>query len=224
MRNGAKTVEKVYNFINTIRASADYPAYNAAICWAGYIDVVERDPDCEYYDSVTSGILWQIRSGYDGLALEFSVKIISLHEAEFMFWGVKFKDYSYVENKQATVTVSWLSLLFLKYSAVLIPFTRILRKQGEHVILYSVREAAETKSYMEGVTIKAIVTPTRPDEIILEPGYIVNDYITVHCFAAIRHHDKIERQGIDYEVGPVEEFRFQGKTMYRRAVCRRLVG
>jgi len=220
----SETVEKVYNLINTIGPSVDYPAYNPAVCWAGYIDVAGRKPACEYYDAVTSGILWRVRADYDALSLEFSVKVIGLHQDEFMYWGPKFNDYSPMENKKATVTVSWLSLLFLKYNAVLTPFTRILRKQGERVTLYPVREARESVSYGEELIIEAIVSQARPDEIIIEPGYIVNDYITIHVFSAIRHHDKIERQGIAYEVGPVEDFRFQGKTMYRRAVCRRLIG
>jgi hypothetical protein len=53
---------------------------------------------------------------------------------------------------------------------------------------------------------------------------MVNDYITIHVFAPICHRDKIQRKGVDYEVGPVEEFDFQGQLMYRRALCRRLLG
>jgi len=218
------TVRKVYEFINTIGPSADYPAYNSAVCWSGYIDVAARKVDCEYYDAVTSGILWQIRNGHDKSALEFSLNVIGSHQEDFMYWGVKFQDYSPVENKKATVTVSWLSVLFLKYSPPITSFTRILRSHGEDVTLYPVRQAEESVTYGEGLTIKAMVSPARPDEIVLEPGYVVNDYITVHVFAPIRHHDKIRRKGVDYEVGPVEEFDFQGQLMYRRAVCRRLLG
>lgn len=218
------TVKKVYEFINTIGASADYPAYNSAVCWSGYIDVAARKVDCEYYDAVTSGILWQIRTGHDKSALEFSFKTIDAHQEDFMYWGVKFQDYSPVENKKATVTVSWLAILFLKYSPPITPFTRILRSYGEDVTLYPVRQAEESVTYGEGVAIKAMVSPVRPDEIVIEPGYFVNDYVTVHVFAPVRHRDKIRRKGVDYEVGPVEEFDFQGQRMYRRAVCRRLLG
>jgi hypothetical protein len=218
------TVRKVYEFINSIGPSADYPAYNAAVCWSGYIDVAARKVDCEYYDAVTSGILWQIRTGHDKSALEFSFDVIDSHQEDFMYWGVKFSDYSPVENKKATVTVSWLAMLFLKYSPPITPFTRILRSHGEDVTVYPVRQAEESVTYGEGVTIKAMVSPARPDEVILESGYFVNDYIAVHVFAPIRHRDKIQRKGVDYEVGPVEEFDFQGQLMYRRAVCRRLLG
>jgi len=218
------TVKKVYEFINTIGPSADYPAYNSAVCWSGYVDVVARKVDCEYYDAVTAGILWRIRTGHDKSALEFSFNLVGSHQEDFMYWGVKFQDYSPVENKKATVTVSWLSLLFLNYSPPITPFTRILRAHGEDVTLYPVRQAEESVSYGEGVTIKALVSLARPDEIVMEPGYVVNDYITIHVFAPIRHRDKIRRKGVDYEVGPVEEFDFQGQLMYRRAVCRRLLG
>jgi len=218
------TVKKVYEFISTIGPSADYPAYNSAVCWSGYVDVVAMKVDCEYYDTVTAGILWQVRIGHDKSTLEFSFNTINSHQEDFMYWGVKFEDYSPVENRKATVTVSWLSLLFLNYSPPITAFTRILRSHGEDLTLYPVRQAEETVSYGEAVTIKALVSLARTDEIVMEPGYVVNDYITIHVFAPIRHHDKIRRKGVDYEVGPVEEFDFQGQLMYRRALCRRLLG
>jgi len=218
------TAQKVYNFINTIRASAQYPAYNPAICWAGYIDVVNRFPASDYYDAVTSGILWKIRKNHDKSSLEFSMKIIDKYQSEFMFWGVKHVDYSYVENKQAMATVSWLSLLYLNYEDPLSRFTQILKSKGENVILYPVKEAADTVSYGEGVDIQAIVSPARVDETLIEPGYIINDYLTIHTFAPIRHHDKVRRKGVDYEVLDIQEYDFKGETIYRKAVLRRLLG
>jgi hypothetical protein len=152
------------------------------------------------------------------------LKIIDKHQSEFMFWGVKHADYSYVENKQAMATVAWLSLLYLNYEDPITRFTQILRSKGENVILYPVREAANTISYGDGIDVKAIVSPARVDEILIEPGYIINDYLTIHVFAPIRHHDKIRRKGVDYEVLDIQEFDFQGETTYRRAVCRRLFG
>jgi len=218
------TVQKVYNFINSIRASAQYPAYNPAICWSGYIDVVSRFPASDYYDAVTSGILWKIRRDHDNSSLEFSVKIIDKYQDQFMFWGVKHADYGYVENKKAMAAVAWLSLLYLNYEEPVTRFTQILRSKGENVILYPVRESADKLSYGEGVDIKAIVSPSRVDEVLIEPGYIVNDYLTIHVFAPVRHHDKMRRKGVDYEVLDVQEFDFQEETIYRKAVCRRLLG
>jgi len=218
------TCQKVYGFINTIRASAQYPAYNPAICWAGYIDVVSRFPACDYYDAVTAGILWRIRKNHDKSSLEFSIKVIDKYQDQFMFWGPKFADYSPIENKKAMATVAWLSLLYLNYEDPITRFTQILRSKGENVILYSIREAADKLSYGEGVDIKAIVFPARVDEILIEPGYIINDYLTIHVFAPIRHHDKIRRKGVDYEVLELQEFDFQGETVYRKAVLRRLLG
>ena len=218
------TAQKVYNFINTIRASAQYPAYNPTICWAGYIDVVSRFPASDYYDAVTSGILWKIRKNHDKSSLEFSMKIIDKHQSEFMFWGVKHADYSYVENKQATATVSWLSLLYLNYEDPITRFTQILKAKSENVILYSVREASDKVSYGEGVDIKAIVSPARVEEVLIEPGYIINDYLTIYVFAPLRQHDKIRRKGEDYEVLGVQAFDFAGETAYFKANCRRLIG
>ena len=216
--------QKVYNFINTIRASAQYPAYNPAICWAGYIDVISRFPACDYYDAVTAGILWRIRENHDKPSLAYSVKIIEKHQNEFMFWGVKHADYGYVENKWAMATVCWLARLFLNYEEPNTRFTQVLRSKGEWVTLYPIRESAETVSYGEGIEVKAIVSPARTDEVLLEPGYIINDYITVYTFTPLRHHDKIRRKGVDYEVLGVQAFDFQGETAYFKANCRRLVG
>jgi len=218
------TAQKVYNFINTIRASAQYPAYSPAVCWAGYIDVVSRFPASDYYDVVTSGILWKIRRNHDKSSFEFSMKTVDKHQSEFMFWGVKHADYSYVENKQAMATVCWLSLLFLYYEDPITRFTQILGSKGENLVLYPVRQAEQTVSYGEGVDIKAIVTPARAFETLIEPGYIINDYLTIHIFAPIRHHDKIRRKGVDYEALDIQEFDFQGETIYRKAVLRRLLG
>jgi hypothetical protein len=152
------------------------------------------------------------------------MKIIDEHQDQFMYWGVKFADYSYEENKQATATVAWLSLLYLNYEDPITRFTQILRSKGENVTLYPIREAADQISYGEAVDIQAIVSPARIEEVVLEPGYIVNDYLVIHVFAPIRHHDKIRRKGVDYEVLDIQEFAFQGDILYRRAVCRRLLG
>jgi hypothetical protein len=218
------TAQKVYSAINTIRASAQYPAYNPAVCWAGYIDVKSRFPACDYYDAVTSGILWKLRKHHDKSSYEFSMQIIDKHQDEFMFWSVKHTDYSFVENKQAMATVCWLSLLFLYYEDPITRFTQILRSKGENVTLYPVREASETVSYGEGINIKALVSPARVEEIMPEAGYIITDYLTIHVFAPIRSHDKIRRKGVDYEATEFQEFDFQGDTLYRRAVLRRLLG
>jgi hypothetical protein len=216
--------QKVYNFINSIRASAQYPAYNPAICWAGYIDIILRFPACDYYDAVTSGILWKIRKHHDKPSFAFSKQIIDMHQEEFMFWGVKHADYSYVENKQAMATVCWLAELFLNYEEPLTPFSRILSSKGEKITLYAVREAAETVSYSEAVDIKAIVSPARIDEVLIEPGYIINDYLTVYTFTPLRQRDKIRRKGVDYEVLGVQAFDWKGETAYFKANCRRLIG
>jgi hypothetical protein len=73
------SVQKAYSAINTIRASGQYPAYNPAICWAGYINVDYRFPACDYYDAVTSGILWKLRKHHDKSSFEFSMQIGRAH-------------------------------------------------------------------------------------------------------------------------------------------------
>ena len=93
-------------------ASPLYPAYNQAVCWAGYINVVTKALACDYYDAVTAGILAKIRKHHDKPAYDFSAKTISAHIAEFMFWGPNTRLRS-LENNQAMATVCWLGQLLL---------------------------------------------------------------------------------------------------------------
>jgi hypothetical protein len=218
------TCQRVYNFIQTIRASAQYPAYNPAICWPGYIDVVTRFPACAYYDAITSGILWKIRVVHDKPSYVFSVQVIEKYQEQFMYWGPKFDDYSPITEQKAMANVSWLAQLFLNYAEPVTPFTRILRGKGENVLLYPIRQSADKVTYSEPLDIKGIVSPTRIEEIFIEPGYMINDYITVYTFAPLRHHDKIRRKGEDYEVLGIQAFDFQNETAYFKANCRRLIG
>lgn len=218
------TCQRVYNFIQTIRASAQYPAYHPAVCWPGYIDVVTRFPACPYYDAITSGILWKIRAAHDKPSLAFSMQIIEKYQELFMNWGPVFTDYSPIIEQKAMANVSWLALLFLNYLEPNTPFTRILKSKGESVLLYPIRQAADKITYSEPLDILAIVSPTRIDEIFIEPGYMINDYVTAYVFAPLRHHDKIRRKGEDYEVLGVQAFDFQGETAFFKSVCRRLIG
>lgn len=218
------TVQKIYNFINAIGPNAQYPAYNPAVCWAGYLDVISRSPACNYYDAVTAGILWKIRKEHDKPSLWFSMKIINLHQDQFMYWGVKHDDFGFVENKKAMATVCWLSLMYLNYEEPSTRFTQVLRCKGENVTLYSIVETGEKISYGEPVDIQAIVSPTRIGEILIESGYLIEDYITAYVFTPLRNHDKLRWKGKDYEVQSVQPFSFKGETAYFKAVCRRLVG
>jgi len=152
------------------------------------------------------------------------MQVIEKCEEQFMYWGPLFTDYSPITEQKAMANVSWLSLLFLNYSEPLTRFTQVLRSKGENVLLYLIRQAAESVSYGEPLDIKAIVSPTRIDEIFIEPGYLINDYINVYVFAPLRHHDKIRWKGEDYEVLGVQPFDFAGQTAYFKSACRRLIG
>ena len=215
--------QKVYNSLNNIRASAKYPAYDPAVCWAGYIDIASRFSACDYYDAVTSGILWRIRSNHDKPSLKLSVEIIGKHAAEFMFWGVKHTDYSYVENRQAMVTVCWLAELFLHYEEPVTQFTKFLKTKGETVTLYPVREAAAIVTYGESLDLLAVVSSLKAEQVMLEAGYYLNDYLAVYTFLPVRVHDKIRRQGEDYEIQTVTPFTFANQRFYFKSVARRLI-
>ena len=182
-----------------------------------------RVPACDYYDNVTAGVLSQIRRDHDKSAYAFSVKIISKHPDAFMFWGAKHADYGYVENKQAMATVCWIGQLLLGYEKPVMRFTQILSSKGENLTLYPVTEAGEHTVYGEAVDVKAIVLPAKTEELLLEPGYVTSDYLTLHVFVPLRRRDKIRRNGVDYEVTSVQEFTFKGETAFLKTSCRRLV-
>jgi len=216
--------QRVYNFIETIRASAQYPAYNPAICWPGYIDVVTRFPACAYYDAITSGILWKIRAVHDKPSLALSMQIINKYEKEFLAsWGPLFTDYSPITAQKAMANTTWLAQLFLNYADPVTNFTRILDLEGENLLLYPIREAAETVTYSEALSIKGTVTMGTAGEIMIEPGYLFEDHITVYTFVPVRLHDKIRRAGVDYEVLTVQAFDLNGDPEYYKNVCRRLI-
>ena len=217
------TCQKVYNFLNNIKASAKYPAYNPAVCWAGYIDIVNRFSACDYYDAVTSGILWKIRCNHDKPSLQFSVEVIGKHTEEFMFWGAKHSDFSFVENKKAMVTVCWLAHLFLNYEEPSTQFTRILRSKGEAIQLYPIREAAATMDYGEPLDLLAVVSALKAEQVMLEAGYYLNDYLAFYTFLPVRVHDKLRRQGEDYEIQTVTPFTFANQRFNFKSVARRLI-
>ena len=215
--------QKVYNYLNSIRANAQYPAYNPAICWAGYIDIDNRVSACNYYDAVTSGILWKIRKNHDPSYLKFSLEIIRKHSDEFMYWGAKHVDFSYVENKKAMATVCWLGQLFLHYEEPKTLFAKILKSHGETVTLYPIWETAATVTYGESIEVMAVVSHLKAEQVMIEAGYYLNDYLALYSFLPIRVHDKIKRHGQDYEVQTVTPFTFGNKRIYFKSTARRLL-
>jgi hypothetical protein len=218
----SSTVKKVYEYINSIGSSSEHPNYNPAVCWAGYVDIVNRKPACEYYDVVTAGILYEIRHTHDTLALEQSVNTILSKPEKTLYWGLKFSDFTPIEPKQSIVTAAWIGRLLLNYSPLSTAFVRVLRAYGENIQLYTRRELNGTITYSEPATIKALINPAQANEIIIEPGYASYDYINIYTVSPITYRDKIVWNNKYYEVGPVEGFHFNQQLIYRRALCRRL--
>ena len=218
----SSTVRNTYQAIGSIGASPQYPAYNSGICWAGYLNVKTKALACDYYDAVAAGILVKIRQHHDKPAYDFSAKIINKHPGEFMFWGPKHANYAPVENKQAMATVCWVGQLLLGFEAPLTRFTQVLNSKGENLTLYPLTQAGEATAYGEGVELKAIVLQGKTEETLLEPGYIVNDYLVLHVFAPVRRHDKVTRNGTGYEVISFQDFTFKDQVAFRKATLRRM--
>jgi hypothetical protein len=215
--------QRVYNFIQSIRASGQYPAYWPELCWPGYLDVVTKFPACAYYDAITIGILWKIRKERDPPSFKLAYDVVNKYSDEFLYWGPLFTDYSPITPQKAMANVTWLARMFLNYEEPLTRFTQILNSKGEAVLLYPVRQAVETVTYGEPLDVVAIVSPVRAEEVLLEAGYLLNDYLVFYTFVPVRHHDKIRRRGEDYEIQSVQPFTYENQTIYFKSITRRLL-
>jgi hypothetical protein len=98
-----------------------------------------------------------------------------------------------------------------------------LKSKGENLTLHQIIQTGERPLYGEGIDLKAIVLPQKTEETLIEPGYITTDYLTLHVFAPIRRHDKITRNGIDYEVTAIQDFMYKDEVAFRKATLRRLL-
>jgi hypothetical protein len=217
------TVQRTYEFLSGAGACRQYPAYNPAVCWAGYINAQTKTPSCDYYDGVTAGILAPLRRDHDRAAYQYSAQTVQAHTDQFMYWGVKHADYAPLVDQQATATVCWLGQFLLSYEAPLTRFTQVLNSKGENLTLYPIATSGENAAYGGAVDFKAVVVPSKLEETLLEPGYITTDYLTLHAFVPLRIHDKVRRGGTDYEILTVQDYRFKGETAYRKVTCRRLL-
>jgi len=215
--------QRVYNFVQAIRASGQYPAYWPEVCWPGYIDVVTRCPACPYYDGVTIGILWKVRKERDPPSFKLAYQVAEKYSDAFLNWGPQFTDFSPVTPSKAMANVSWIARMFLNYEEPSTQFTRILNSKGEQVLLYPVRQAVETVDYGEPLDLLAVVSALRAEQVLIEPGYYLNDYLAFYTFLPVRSHDKIRRQGEDYEMQTVTPFTYQNQRFYFKAVARRLL-
>ncbi|MGD0405130.1 MAG: hypothetical protein ABSB10_00555 [Candidatus Bathyarchaeia archaeon] len=219
----SSTCQQVYCFLQRIRASAQYSAYNPSICWPGYIDVVNKMADCAYYDDLTIGILGTIRAVHDKPSYALAMQVLSNHQSDFLFWGPLFTDYSPITSQKAMANVTWLARFFLGYQEPSTDFNNLVNLSGETLSLFPVLEAADSVTWGEALSFKAVVALGAVGEVVLEPGYITEDNITVYSLLPVRVHDKIRRNGVDYEVLTVQCFDLNGDPQYYKSACRKLI-
>jgi hypothetical protein len=219
----SSSCQRVYDFVQGIKASSSYPGYIPDLCWPGYIDVISRFPACPYYDIVTIGILWKIRKECDPPSYKLAHDVAEKYVEEFLNWGPLFVDYSPVIAAKATTNVSWIARMFLNYAEPTSSFVRVLRSKGERVLLFPVVEAADTASYGEPWDLLAVVSALNAEQVLLEAGYYLSDYLAVYSFLPVRVHDKIRRQGVDYEVQTVTPYTYANQRCYFKSTLRRLI-
>ena len=215
--------QKVYNFVQSIKASGQYPGYIPDLCWPGYLDVVTRFPACAYYDGVTIGILWKIRKERDPPSYKLAHDVAEKYSEEFLNWGPLFTDYSPITPAKAIANVSWIARMFLNYEEPVSQFTRILKSKGESILLFPVRQAVEIVDYGEPLDLLAVVSSLKAEQVLIEAGYYLDDYLAIYTFVPVRSHDKIRRQGEDYEVQTVTPFMYANQRFYFKSVARRLL-
>jgi hypothetical protein len=215
--------QRIYEAMQSIRASGQYPAYISDICWPGYIDVVSRFPACNYYDGVTIGILWKIRKEHDAPSFKLAHDVAEKYSEEFLNWGPLFTDYSPITPAKAIANVSWIGRMFLNYEDPLSQFTRILKNKGEAIQLLTILQQIPTSAYNEPLDLLAVVSPMKAEQVLIEPGYYLNDYLVFYTFLPVRNHDKLRRQGNDYEVQTVTPFIYDDERFYFKSITRRLL-
>jgi hypothetical protein len=86
-----------------------------------------------------------------------------------------------------------------------------------------VRQAVETVDYGEPLDLLAVVSALKAEQVLIEPGYYLDDYLAFYTFLPVRCHDKFRRQGEDYEVQTVTPFTYQNQRFYFKSVGRRLI-
>ncbi len=104
-----------------------------------------------------------------------------------------------------------------------VQFAKILKSNGETVTHYPVSQSAESLSYGEGSDLLAVILPMKAEQVFIEPGYYLNDYLTFYTQLPVHCHDKIRRQNQDYEVQTVTPFTFANQTVYFKSAARRLI-
>lgn len=219
----SSSCQRVYNFVQSIKASGQYPGYIPDVCWPGYLDVVSGFPACPYYDGITIGILWKIRKERDPPSFKLAHDVAEKYADEFLNWGPIFLDYSPIIPAKAMANVSWIARMFLNYEEPVSQFTRILKSKGESVLLFPVRQAVQTVDYGEPLDLLAVVSPLKVEQVLIEPGYYLDDYLAFYTFLPVRSHDKIRRQGEDYELQTVTPFTYANQRCYFKSTARRLI-
>lgn len=218
----SETVQRVYEFIQSIAQSGTYPAYQPCVCWPGYINVVTRTPDCPYYDAVTIGILESIRKYVDKPSYELAYQIVKKYPEEFLFWGPIYTDYSPITPQKAVTEVAWVARMFLAYSLPLTDFSYMLETEGEKVQLFSIRQAGDITTYSPAMVIPAVIQNANVKETFLEAGYVITDYLRMYSLIPVRARDKIRRLGGDYEVQTVQKVIQENQPVCYKSELRRL--
>jgi hypothetical protein len=151
------------------------------------------------------------------------MQVINQYQTQWMYWGPQFTDYSPITAQKAMTNVTWLAQLFLAYQDPSTEITHILSVNGESLLLYPIQQAADQVAWGSPLNLLGLVTLGAVGEIVLEPGYITEDNITVYSFLPVRVHDKIRRAGVDYEVITVSVSDLNGDPQVYKSVCRKLI-
>lgn len=101
-------------------------------------------------------------------------------------------------------------------------FQTILEAEGETVTWYKRTVTGETISWSTE-NVKMIVQPVRAEEIILQSGYTLEDYVKVFTISAIKQKDKVLWESAQWEILPVQPIKLRGVIQYYKATCRRLL-
>jgi hypothetical protein len=167
-------------------------------------------------------ILWKIRKEHDAPSFKLAHDVAEKYAEEFLDWGPLLQ-ITRPLRPQSDCECFLIGRMFLNYDEPLSQFTRILKTKGESVQLLSILQQVPTSDYSEPLDLLAVVSPMKAEQVPIEPGYYLNDYLVFYTFIPIRNHDKLRRQGQDYEVQTVTPFIYDGERFYFKSITRRLL-
>jgi hypothetical protein len=203
------TVKSVYDFYQS------FGGYDTRFGWAGYLNVVDKLNDSNYYDVAVTGLLSEIRMAYDWDSYTFSRKKAKELGDRILYWGLNFTYEANVTRWQDTVTASEIGSLFINSDG------SILSKGSSYGL--GLDEYGGVAGHINGVILKAPISAEWRHVVFVYNGSIMKIYIDGEINNSIEFSDLIGISAIDlilgnYFNGTVDEMKIYGRALNQEEI------